>query len=150
MIEHIEMVDIVKQYPLVRAVNHVSFTIRSRQIHSLLGENGAGKTCLMKILYGMTLPDQGEVLINGEKVSIKSPKDSIALGIGMVHQHFMLSPVLSVTENIIVEYGTAYKKRIHRLYKKQLKKFSASLTHTILTLKQIHWYKTSLLESNRE
>ncbi len=102
MIQQIEMIDIVKQYPLVRAVNHVSFTIQARQIHSLLGENGAGKTCLMKILYGMTHPDQGAILINGEKVTIKSPKDSIALGIGMVHQHFMLSPVMSVTENIIV------------------------------------------------
>ncbi len=101
MIEKIEMIDIVKQFPLVRAVDHVSFSAYSGEIHSLLGENGAGKTCLMKILYGMMKPDEGQILVNGQPVSFHSPRDSIALGIGMVHQHFMLSPVMTVTENII-------------------------------------------------
>lgn len=101
MIERIDMVDIVKQFPLVRAVDHVSFSIHAGEIHSLLGENGAGKTCLMKILYGMMKPDEGQILVDGQAVSFRSPRDSIALGIGMVHQHFMLSPVMTVTENII-------------------------------------------------
>lgn len=100
----VEMIDIVKQYPLVRAVDHVSFSLGQGEIHSLLGENGAGKSTLMKILYGMTVPDEGEIRVNGEPVKIKSPKDAIRLGIGMVHQHFMLSPVMSVTENIIVNH----------------------------------------------
>ena len=100
----VEMIDIVKQYPLVRAVDHVSFSLGEGEIHSLLGENGAGKSTLMKILYGMTSPDEGEIRINGKPVKIKSPKDAIQLGIGMVHQHFMLSPVMSVTENIIVNH----------------------------------------------
>lgn len=100
----VEMIDIVKQYPLVRAVDHVSFSLGEGEIHSLLGENGAGKSTLMKILYGMTSPDEGEIRIDGKPVKIKSPKDAIQLGIGMVHQHFMLSPVMSVTENIIVNH----------------------------------------------
>lgn len=100
----VEMIDIVKQYPLVRAVDHVSFSLGQGEIHSLLGENGAGKSTLMKILYGMTQPDEGELRINEKPVRIKSPKDAIQLGIGMVHQHFMLSPVMSVTENIIVNH----------------------------------------------
>lgn len=112
MIERIDMVDIVKQFPLVRAVDHVSFTVCSGEIHSLLGENGAGKTCLMKILYGMMRPDGGEILIDGKKADIRSPRDSIAYGIGMVHQHFMLSPVMSVTENIIA----GAEPRKHRFF----------------------------------
>ena len=98
----VEMVGIVKQYPNVKALDHVSFSLSKGEIHSLLGENGAGKSTLMKILYGMTMMDEGSISINGEAVNIKSPKDAIELGIGMVHQHFMLSPVMSVMENIIV------------------------------------------------
>lgn len=100
----VEMIDIVKQYPLVRAVDHVSFSLEQGEIHSLLGENGAGKSTLMKILYGMTPMDQGVIRINENPVMIKNPKDAIQLGIGMVHQHFMLSPVMTVTENIIVNH----------------------------------------------
>lgn len=102
MIEKIELLDISKQFPLVRALDHVSLTIHSGEIHSLLGENGAGKTCLMKILYGMMTPSGGCIRIDGEEVKFKSPKDAIRRGIGMVHQHFMLSPVMTVLENIIV------------------------------------------------
>ncbi|MEA4875464.1 ABC transporter ATP-binding protein [Anaerorhabdus sp.] len=98
----VEMIDIVKQYPHVKAVDHVSFSLSQGEIHSLLGENGAGKSTLMKILYGMTAMDEGSIRIDGKEVKIKSPKDAIDLGIGMVHQHFMLSPVMSVMENIIV------------------------------------------------
>ena len=76
----VEMIDIVKQYPLVRAVDHVSFSLGQGEIHSLLGENGAGKSTLMKILYGMTMPDEGEIRVDGKPVKIKSPKDAIRLG----------------------------------------------------------------------
>ncbi|MFA7169089.1 MAG: ABC transporter ATP-binding protein [Sphaerochaetaceae bacterium] len=98
----VEMRGIVKQYPLVRAVDHVDFSVHCGEIHSLLGENGAGKTCLMRILYGMTMPDEGRILIDGKETVFHSPKDAIKNGIGMVHQHFLLSPVMTVTENIIV------------------------------------------------
>ena len=72
------------------------------EIHALLGENGAGKTTLMNILYGLYHPDEGEIIVNGKPAVIHSPKDSIALGIGMVHQHFMLIPVFTVAENIML------------------------------------------------
>ena len=98
----VEMKGITKQYPLVRAVDNADFCIRKGEIHSLLGENGAGKSTLMKILYGMTRPDEGEIWINGKKAVIKNPYQAIQLGIGMVHQHFMLAPVMTVTENIAV------------------------------------------------
>lgn len=98
----VEMNEIVKQYPLVRAVDKVTFALKKGEIHSLLGENGAGKSTLMKILYGMCKPDQGEILINGKEVKIKNPRQAIELGIGMVHQHFMLTPVMTVAENVVV------------------------------------------------
>lgn len=98
----VEMKGIVKQYPLVCAVDHVDFSIKKGEIHSLLGENGAGKSTLMKMLYGMTIPDEGEISINGAKTEIKRPAQAIAQGIGMVHQHFMLTPVMTVSENIVV------------------------------------------------
>ena len=71
-------------------------------MHALLGENGAGKTTLMNILYGLSKPDEGEILLNGERVTFSSPKDAIERGIGMVHQHFMLIPVMTVAENIVL------------------------------------------------
>lgn len=93
---------IVKQYPLVRALDHVDFAVAKGEIHSLLGENGAGKSTLMNVLYGMTACDEGEVLIDGKAVRVRHPSQAIALGVGMVHQHFMLTPVMTVTENVIV------------------------------------------------
>ncbi len=101
---------ITKQFPGVLANNKVNFDLRKGEIHALLGENGAGKTTLMNILYGLYLPDSGEIMVNGQPAVIHSPKDSIALGIGMVHQHFMLIPVFTVAENIMlgdetVRYG---------------------------------------------
>ena len=93
---------IVKQYPLVRAIDGADFTVEQGEIHSLLGENGAGKSTLMKILYGMTTPTAGEVRVFGKPVAITRPAPAIALGIGMVHQHFMLTPVMTVAENVVI------------------------------------------------
>ena len=93
---------IVKQYPLVRAVDGADFTVQKGEIHSLLGENGAGKSTLMKILYGMTAPTEGTVSVFGKQVRITRPAQAIGLGIGMVHQHFMLTPVMTVAENVVI------------------------------------------------
>ena len=93
---------IVKQYPLVRAIDGADFTVEQGEIHSLLGENGAGKSTLMKILYGMTTPTAGEVRVFGKPVAITRPAQAIALGIGLVHQHFMLTPVMTVAENVVI------------------------------------------------
>ncbi|WP_242861772.1 ABC transporter ATP-binding protein [Bittarella massiliensis (ex Durand et al. 2017)] len=98
----IEMTHITKQYPLVLAVDDVSFRVRRGEVHALVGENGAGKTTLMKILYGMTSKNGGEIAIGGKPVNFKKPGDAIAAGIGMVHQHFQLTPVLTVAENVVV------------------------------------------------
>ncbi len=93
---------IVKTFPGVRANRGVSLEIRKGEIHCLLGENGAGKTVLMSIVYGLHQPDSGQVIYNGEHLDLRSPKDAIKRRIGMVHQHFMLVPTLTVAENIIL------------------------------------------------
>jgi len=98
----LEAKGITRHFPGVLANDHVGFDLRKGEIHALLGENGAGKTTLMNILYGLYLPDSGEVLVNNKTAAIRSPKDSITLGIGMVHQHFMLIPVFSVAENVML------------------------------------------------
>jgi simple sugar transport system ATP-binding protein len=93
---------ITKEFPGVLANDHIDLDVRPGEIHALLGENGAGKSTLMNILYGLVQPDEGEVLIDGEVVRITGPANAIARGIGMVHQHFMLVPVFTVTENIVL------------------------------------------------
>jgi len=99
-IKTLEMQGITKRFPGVLANDRVDFDVCSNEVHALLGENGAGKSTLMKILYGMYHPDEGEILINGQPVMIASPNDSINLGIGMIHQHFMLVQTLTVAENV--------------------------------------------------
>jgi len=99
-IDSLEMRGITKRFPGVLASDHVDFDVRSGEVHALLGENGAGKSTLMKILYGLYRPDEGRILLNGKPVSISSPTDSIKLGIGMIHQHFMLVQTLTVAENV--------------------------------------------------
>src|SRR5690348_18433399 len=98
----VEMHNITKSWPGVVANDHVNLKVLKGEIHALVGENGAGKSTLMNILYGLIHPDSGEILINGKPVHMTGPRDAIALGIGMVHQHFMLIPVFSVGENIML------------------------------------------------
>jgi simple sugar transport system ATP-binding protein len=98
----LEMRDITKRFPGVLANDRVSFDLRKGEVHALLGENGAGKSTLMSVLYGLYHPDEGQILLNGTEVSIDSPRAAIDLGIGMVHQHFMLIPVMTVAENIVL------------------------------------------------
>ena len=93
---------ITKRCPVGLANDSVDFTLRKGEVHALLGENGAGKTTLMSILYGLQRPDAGEIYRSGKRVTLRSPSDAIALGIGMVHQHFMLVPVFTVAENILL------------------------------------------------
>src|SRR5215210_1872091 len=98
----LELRGITKRFPGVLANDHVDLDLRRGEVHALLGENGAGKSTLMNVLYGLYHPDEGEVLINGEPVKIGSPREAIDRGIGMVHQHFMLIPVMTVAENIVL------------------------------------------------
>ncbi len=98
----LEMRGITKRYPGVVANDGIDLEVRPGEIHALLGENGAGKTTLMNVLYGLAKPDEGEILLDGKVVSIAGPSDAIARGINMVHQHFMLVPVLSVADNILL------------------------------------------------
>jgi ABC-type uncharacterized transport system ATPase subunit len=98
----LELRGITKQFPGVLANDRVDFELAKGEVHALLGENGAGKSTLMNILYGLYHPDEGEILLNGRAVRIGSPRDAIDLGIGMVHQHFMLIPVMTVAENIVL------------------------------------------------
>jgi len=98
----LEMKNIVKRFPGVLANDRVSLTIHAGEIHALLGENGAGKSTLMQILYGFHSMDSGEIFIDGKRIHLSSTKDAIDLGIGMVHQEFMLVPTFSVVENIIL------------------------------------------------
>ncbi len=94
------MKGITKRFPGVLAGDHIDFDVRAGEVHTLLGENGAGKSTLMKILYGLYQQDEGEILLHGKPVKLTSPADAIAHGIGMIHQHFMLVPTLTVAENV--------------------------------------------------
>ena len=96
----VEMRGISKNFGTVQALSNVDFTLRQGEIHAVLGENGAGKTTLMKILYGMHKPSSGEIFLNGKSVTLRDSQAAIRAGVGMVHQHFMLIPVLTVAENI--------------------------------------------------
>ncbi len=97
----VELHGITKRFGAVTANDDVSLSVRSAEVHSLLGENGAGKTTLMKILFGLHRADSGSILLRGERSDIRRPNDAINLGIGMVHQHFMLVPRLTVAENVV-------------------------------------------------
>ncbi len=104
----LELRGITKQFPGVLANDHIDLDVLGGEVHALLGENGAGKSTLMNILYGLYHPDEGQILLNGKKVSFSSAKDAIGHGIGMVHQHFMLIPVMTVAENIVLAEEPTY------------------------------------------
>src|ERR687891_1973959 len=98
----LELRGITKRFGRLVANDGVDFDLRAGEVHALLGENGAGKSTLMSILYGLYRPDEGEIVVEGEPVRVHSPKEAIERGIGMVHQHFMLIPVMTVAENIVL------------------------------------------------
>ena len=98
----LELRGITKRFGSLVANNAIDFELKRGEIHALLGENGAGKSTLMNVLYGLLQPDEGEILVNGEKAEIHSPRQAMNLGIGMVHQHFMLVPVMTVAENLVL------------------------------------------------
>src|SRR6476469_2555347 len=98
----LELRGITKRFPGVVANDDVNLTVRGGEVLALVGENGAGKSTLMNILYGLYKADEGEILVDGRPVKFTSPPDAIEAGIGMVHQHFMLVPVFTVTENVVL------------------------------------------------
>src|SRR5947199_8205216 len=98
----LELRRITKQFPGVLANDRVDLELRPGEVHALLGENGAGKSTLMNIVYGLYSPDEGEIFVHGKPITLGSPKEAIEQGIGMVHQHFMLIPVMTVAENIVL------------------------------------------------
>ena len=98
----IELRGITKRFPGIVANDHIDFDLRRGEVHALLGENGAGKSTLMNVVYGLYRSDEGEIVVDGKPVVFHSPNDAIRAGIGMVHQHFMLIPVMTVAENIVL------------------------------------------------
>jgi general nucleoside transport system ATP-binding protein len=108
----IELRGISKRFGAVTANDRINLSIRESSIHAIVGENGAGKSTVMKILYGFYTADEGEIFLDGERRDIRSPHDAIRLGIGMVHQHFMLVPPMTVLENIILGAEPAQAGRI--------------------------------------
>jgi general nucleoside transport system ATP-binding protein len=123
----LELRGITKRYGPLVANDGISLSVASGQVHALLGENGAGKTTLMNVLYGLTQPDEGEIVIDGEPMKFGSPKDAIAAGIGMVHQHFMLVPVFTVAENVTL--GIEEAGRSGLLDRRKTRRAVADLSH---------------------
>ena len=109
----LRLVGITKRFGALTANSDITVAISRGEIHGLLGENGAGKTTLMNIVYGLLQPDEGRIEIDGKPVTIKSPRDALALGVGMVHQHFMLVPDMTVAENVALALGGRRLSRSH-------------------------------------
>ena len=106
IVNAVEMRGITKRFPGVLANENVDFDLRQGEVHALLGENGAGKSTLMNVLAGLYKQEAGTITVEGRRASFSSPRDAIAAGLGMVHQHFMLVPSQTVTENIILGLDT--------------------------------------------
>jgi ABC-type uncharacterized transport system ATPase subunit len=123
----LELRGITKRFGPLVANDEISLSVAPGQVHALLGENGAGKTTLMNVLYGLTQPDEGEILIDGKPAKFGSPKDAIAAGIGMVHQHFMLVPVFTVAENVTL--GIEEADRIGLLDRRKTRRDVRELSH---------------------
>ena len=111
----IELKNVTKRFGEVVANDKVNLSVRKGEILAILGENGSGKTTLMNMLSGIYFPDEGQIFINGKEVTIRSPKDSYALGIGMIHQHFKLVSVLTATENIILGLPGEGRLKMNRI-----------------------------------
>src|SRR5512134_213278 len=130
----LEAKGITKKFPGVLANDKVDFDLHKGEIHALLGENGAGKSTLMNVLYGLYKSDSGEVRVDGKIMELHSPKDAIHHGIGMVHQHFMLIPVFTVTENIMLGAETDHRAApneapLVKLDRKEVAQKIADLSH---------------------
>jgi simple sugar transport system ATP-binding protein len=123
----LELRGITKRFGLLAANDGISLSVAPGQVHALLGENGAGKTTLMNVLYGLTQPDEGEILIDGKPAKFGSPRDAIAAGIGMVHQHFMLVPVFTVADNVTL--GIEEAGRAGLLDRRKTRRDVADLSH---------------------
>src|SRR3954469_25802934 len=133
----IQLSHISKAFGKVLALDDVSLEIQPGELLALVGENGAGKSSLMNVLYGLYHPDQGELRIQGERVRLRGPKDAIARGIGMVHQHFMLVPTLTVAENVVLgreptRRGLLDLKRAQQEVEATCKRFAFQLDPTAL------------------
>jgi simple sugar transport system ATP-binding protein len=115
----LELRGVTKRYGALVANDSIDLTVEPGQIHALLGENGAGKTTLMNVLYGLTQPDEGQILADGQPVTLRSPKDAIKAGFGMVHQHFMLVPVFTVAENVTL--GAERTRRLGLLDRRSMR-----------------------------
>ena len=126
----IELKNITKRFGKVTANDKVCLSVKKGEILSILGENGSGKTTLMNMISGIYYPDEGQILVNGKEVTIRSPKDSFALGIGMIHQHFKLVSNYTIAENIAnvnttrTEDGTPYRRKIVTFAEKEVTSFS--------------------------
>lgn len=125
---------ITKKFPGVLANDQVDFDLRQGEVHALLGENGAGKSTLMNVLYGLYAADSGEIRVNGNLLTLNSPRDAIQHGIGMVHQHFMLIPVFTVTENIMLGAETDHRAKqneapLVKLDRKEVSQIVRDLSH---------------------
>jgi ABC-type uncharacterized transport system ATPase subunit len=116
----LELRGITKRYGALVANDGIDLTVEPGQIHALLGENGAGKSTLMNVLYGLTQPDDGQILADGQPVTLRSPKDAIKAGFGMVHQHFMLVPVFTVAENVTL--GSEQTRRLGLLDRRAMRR----------------------------
>jgi general nucleoside transport system ATP-binding protein len=123
----LELKGITKRFGSLVANDHIDLSVAPGQVHALLGENGAGKTTLMNILYGLLQPDEGEILVDGKPVRFRSPKDAIAAGIGMVHQHFMLVPAFTVAENVTL--GIEETRRSGLLDRRKMRRDVRELSH---------------------
>src|SRR5262245_20518504 len=129
----LELRGITKRFPGIVANDHINLDLRRGEVHALLGENGAGKSTLMNVVYGLYKPDEGEIRIKGEPVTMHSSLDAIEHGIGMVHQHFMLIPVMTVAENIVLgtEPNAAGIFLTHRVADRRVRELAASFNFAI-------------------
>ena len=136
----LELRGITKRFPGIVANDSIDLDLRPGEVHALLGENGAGKSTLMNVVYGIYKPDEGEILVKGEPITMHSAQDAIQHGIGMVHQHFMLIPVMTVAENIVLgtEPNTAGIFLDHRSADSRVRELAQSFNFAIDPDTRVH------------